>query len=198
MRKTSVKMIAGAAALAVAAALSLPALAAAQEAKAAPPAPRDRPARMAVRGGLGLTPEQEKALEGIRKARLEERTAVREEMAKIRTEMRELAKDPQANQGKLDALIDRTAKLRAEREKAAFRDRIERDKVLTPEQRERLEALRQRLADRPLRMGRGALAAGRSGFGRPGRLLGPGDRLGRLARARALRHRPLIRRWRDR
>jgi Spy/CpxP family protein refolding chaperone len=198
MRKTSVKLIIGAAALAFAAALVLPALAAAQETKAAPPAAKDRPARMAARGALDLTPEQVKALEEFRKARTEEQRAFREEMAKLGTEMRELAKDPQANQGKLDALIDRTARLRAEREKAAFRDRIERDKIFTPDQREKMRAFRQRLAERPLRLGRGALGAGRLGFARQGRFLGPGGRPGRLVRARALRLRQIIRRWRDR
>jgi Spy/CpxP family protein refolding chaperone len=198
MRRTSVKLIAGAAAIALLAVGLGPALAGAQEAKAGPPAAVDRPAQAAVRGALDLTPEQVKALEEFRKAREEERRAFRDEMAKLRTEMRELARDPQANQGKLDALIDRTAKLRAGREKAAFRDRIERDKIFTPEQRERMKAFRERLADRPLRIGRGPLAAGRLRFGPQGRFLGPGAHTCRLARIRELHLRQRIGRWRDR
>ena len=188
MRTTSRKTIVRAAALAFLAAWLLPAFAAAQEAQTPPPAAQERPARMLAREALGLTPEQEKALTEFRKAREQERTAFRDEMAKIRAERRELVRDPRANQAKLDALIDRAAKVRAEREKAGLRNRIERDKIFTPEQLERMKAFRERLGDR----------AGRLAWRRPGRLLGPGFRAERLARLRALRHRALIRRWRDR
>jgi len=198
MRKTSVKLITGAATLAVVAALLLPALAAAQETQAGPQATRERPGRMLAREALDLTPDQEKALEAFRRARTEEGRAFRDEMTKLRIERRELAKDPRANQAKIDALIDRTAKLRAEREKAAFRGRIERDKIFTPEQREKMKSFRERLANRPGRIGRGRMAAGRPGFGRPDRFLGPGFRPERPARLRILRQRQLFRRWRDR
>jgi Spy/CpxP family protein refolding chaperone len=180
------------------AALLLPALAAAQETQAEPQAVKDRPGRMLAREALDLTPGQEKALEEFRKARAEEGRAFRDEMARVRAERRELAKDPKANQGKLDVLIDRTARLRAEREKAAFRNRIERDNIFTPEQREKMKTFRERLANRPGRIGRGRMAAGRLGFGRPDRFRGPGVGRERLARLRAMRQRQLFRRWRDR
>ena len=198
MRKTSVKLIVGAAAAALLAVWLSPALAAAQETQAGPQANRERPGRTLAREALDLTAEQAKALRDLRGARAEERKAFRDEMARLRTEMRELAKDPQANRAKLGALIDRTAKLRAEREKAAFRGRIEWDKILTPEQREKMRSFRERLANRPGRLGRGALAAGRLGLGRPDRSLGRGFRSERLARLRALRQRQLFRRWRSR
>jgi Spy/CpxP family protein refolding chaperone len=198
MRKTSVKLIIGAVAAALLAVWLSPALAAAQETQAGPQATRERPGRMLAREALDLTAEQEKALRDLRGARAEERKAFRDEMTRLRAEMRELAKDPQANQAKLDTRIDRTAKLRAEREKAAFRDRIERDKIFTPEQREKMRSFRERLADRPGRIGRGRMAAGRLGFGRPDRFLGPGFRPERLARLRAMRRHLLFRRWRDR
>jgi Spy/CpxP family protein refolding chaperone len=188
MRTRTQRMIVGAAALAFLAAWSLPAFAAAQEAQTPPPAGQERPGRMLARQALGLTPEQEKALTDFRKAREQEGTAFRDEMAKIRAERRELVRDPQANRAKLEALIDRAARLRAEREKAVLRDRIERDKIFTPEQLQKMKALRDRLGER----------AGRLGFGRPGRLAGPGFRGERLARLRGLRHRALMRRWRDR
>lgn len=198
MRKTSVKLIIGAAAVALLAVWLSPALAAAQETQAEPRSVRERPGRTLARETLDLTPDQEKALEAFRQARAEEGRAFRDEMTKLRLERRELAKDPRANQGKLDALIDRTARLRAEREKADFRNRIERDKLFTPEQREKMRSFRERLADRPGRIGRGRMAAGRLGFGRPGRPLGFGSQVGRQARFRALRLRQLHRRWRDR
>ncbi len=188
MRTRKRRMIVGAAALAFLAAWSLPALAAAQEAQTPPATAQERPGRMPARQALGLTPAQEKALTEFRKARERERTAFRDEMAKVRAERRELVRDPQANRAKLDALIDRAAKLRAEREKAVLRDRIERDRIFTPEQLQKMKALRQRLGGR----------AGRLGFGRPGRPFGPGLRAERLARLRGLRHRALIRRWRHR
>jgi hypothetical protein len=119
-------------------------------------------------------------------------------MSKLREEMRGLAKDPQANQAKLDALIDRTAKLRAEREKAGFRDRITRDKIFTPDQLEKMKAFRQRLASRPGMARRGPMGFGRLGVRGPGRFAAPGFRPERMARLRALRHRQLLRRWRDR
>jgi len=198
MRKTSGKLIIGAAALAFVAALIFPAIAAAQEAKAPPPARRERPGRMLAREALDLAPEQEKALADFRKARMEEARAFREEMSKLRAERGELAKDPQANQAKLDALIDRTAKLRAEREKADFRNRTAREKIFTPDQLEKMRGFRQRLANRPGMGRRGPMALGRMGVRGPGRLMAPGFGPERLARLRALRHRQLLRRWRDR
>ena len=196
MRTRSVKMIAGAAALAFAAALILPAIASAQGQRPAPPPRDERPARMLAREALDLTPEQEKALADFRKAREEETTAFHDEMSKLLTERRELAKDPQANQAKLNALIDKVAKLRAEREKAAIKNGLERDKLFTPEQREKMKTLRERLARRPMMARRTALGPGRPGLRAPGRFMGPGFGQGRLARMRNLRSRLLYRHWR--
>jgi Spy/CpxP family protein refolding chaperone len=195
MRTMVRRALVGVSAAVVLAAWIFPILAAAQAPQAAPQAIRERPGRMPARGALDLTPEQEKALAEFRKAREAERASFRDELAKLGTEMRELAKDPKANQSKMDALIDRTAKLRAEGQKAALRNRIERDKIFTPEQLERFKALRERLAVRPGRIGRGRMAVGRWDFRRPGRFLGPGSGPQRLARLRALRPRPLRRRW---
>jgi len=189
MTKRSGKLIVGAAAL------FFPVLAAAQEAKAVPRAAHERPARMLVREALDLTPDQEKILAEFRKARAGEREAFREEMTKIRTEMRGLAAEPEANRAKIEALIDRAARLRADREKAALRNRADRDKVFTPDQREKMKALRESLATRRGIAGRGALGFGRPGLRGLGRLPGPGFERGGRARARWLRDRPGLR-WR--
>jgi len=174
-----------------------PAFVTAQEVQA--PAQRGKtPAeKMRPRQALGITPEQEKALEEFRKARMEEDKSFREEMTKIHTDMRELAKDPKANQGKIDALIDKTAELRAGREKAAFRNRAERDKIFTPEQLEKMKSFRGRLRDRPGLAGRGRMSFGRMGFRGPGmgRFREPGIGMRPLERLRALRHRQHLR-WR--
>lgn len=136
--------------------------------------------RQGLPDSLGLTAAQKKALEELRKSRATERQAFGEEMGKLRAEMRELAKDPQANQARIDALIDKRAALRAGREKSSLRARAERNKIFTPDQLEKLRRI-----------------AGRSRIGRlrDGRLLGPRAGLRPMARLRALRHR-LMPRWR--
>lgn len=195
MKTRSGKMIVGAAAFAFTAALLVPSFAVAQETKTTPPAAQRRPGRMLAREALDLTPDQEKALAEFRKARTGERRAFRDEMSGIRKEMRGLAADPEANRAKIEAIIDRASRLRAEHEKAAFRHRAERDKIFTPDQREKMKAFRESLATRRGLAGRGALGIGRPGFRGPGRLTGPGFERGGRARARMLRTRPGLR-WR--
>ena len=195
MKRTTQRRSVAAAAAVILTAIILPAFVAAQGAQA-PAQPANAPAEQSrLSRTLGLTPEQEKALVEFRQARREESRAFRDEMAKVRGEMRELAKDPEANQAKLDALIDKTAKLRAERIKAAFRTRAERDKIFTPEQLAKMKTLRSRMEGRLGRTGRVMRRLDRAGMRGPGRLMGPGPRLGRMARLRALRHSPFFR-WR--
>ena len=169
------------------------ALAAAQDSQAPAQAAQAPVERLGPRQALGLTPDQEKALEEFRKARREESRAFRDEMMKVREEMRGLANDPQSNRAKIEALIDRTAKLRADREKAAFRAREERNRIFTPEQLDKLKAWRGRLADRRgLAARRGRAAYGPMGFRGPGQVGGQRLGPGRMARLRALRHRALL------
>lgn len=198
MRTRYGKMIAGAAFLAFAVALVFPALAAAQEKQTAPPRRDERPARMMAREALVLTPEQEKALADFRKARADEAKAFRDEMDKLRAERRELAKDPQANQAKLNALIDKTSKLWAEREKAAIKSRLERNKIFTPEQLEKMRAFRGRLGDRARMARRMTMGPGRMAFRGPGLMMGRGFGDPRLHRMRILRGRLGLRPWRFR
>jgi Spy/CpxP family protein refolding chaperone len=195
MTPRSGKMIVGAAALAFAAALFVPWLDAGQEAQAAPPAAGERPRRMLAREALDLTPDQEKALAEFHKARAGERRAYRDEMSGTREEMRRLAADPEANRAKIESLIDRASRLRAEHEKAAFRHRADRDKIFTPGQREKMKALRESRATRRGIAGRRALGIGHPGLRGPGRLMGRGFERNGRARARMLRDRPGLR-WR--
>jgi Spy/CpxP family protein refolding chaperone len=130
-------------------------------AQTSPPGrPGPRAARAQAIADLGLTPDQVKALGEFRKARMNERRAFREEVGRIRGEMRALAGDPKANQTKIDQLIDQRARLRAEREKSALRARAQRDEIFTPGQREKIRAFRS---------GR----QGRMGFAGPGRMARP-------------------------
>ena len=158
----------------------------------------DRPARARIErprplADLGLTAEQEKALEAYRKARLDESRAFRDEMAEIRGEMGDLLQDPEANRAKIEDLIDKRAGLMAQREKSALRNRAEWDKIFTPEQREKLRTLRSRAGGRTGLAGRRMMAPGDLDRGwAPG--LRPNPR--RMARYRALRHRMPLRWWR--
>jgi Spy/CpxP family protein refolding chaperone len=172
----------GLGAAAILAALA-PSFTAAQDSPA-PAAPAQPRLERGLRARLGLSADQVRALDAFRRARADERQAFRGEMAKLRDEMRRLRRDPQADEARIDALIDKRAGLVAGHEKRVFRDRAERDKIFTPEQREKLRTLRSRLGART-RFERGRL--GRHWGTRPG--------LRRLARWRALQSRPFLWRW---
>ncbi len=179
MRKNrTARIVKGVAAAFLAAAL-LPALVAAQETEEPARPARPRLERMRPLADLALTPEQEKALEAFREARIKENEAFRREMFDLRSEMRALAGDPAANRAKIEALIDKTAGLRAEREKASLRAMAERDKIFTPEQLEKMKDVRGLRGTR-----------GMAGMRGQGRSMGFGSNQGRLARPRGLRHRP--------
>jgi len=138
-----------------------------------------------LRDALNLTPEQEAKLKVYREARQKESQEFRDEMRKMQTELHDLTDDPKADQKKIDGLIDEMFKLRADRQKASFRNRAEWKNIFTPEQLEKMQNVRGRLgrlADiQGMRLGR---ALGRGGLGlgvgrlqglRPmGRALGPG------------------------
>lgn len=94
---------------------------------------------------LDLTPEQQTKFDGIRKARQEEAKAFREELAKLRPELREAMKDPKADMSKVDGLIDRLAQVRAAHLKSALRSMKEMEKVLTPDQLEKFRRFQSRM-----------------------------------------------------
>lgn len=104
--------------------------------------------RMALKGYLNLTPEQEAKLEEFRKARLEGRKAFQEKMRQMREEISGLLKDPKADRKKIDSLIDEIAKLRASQWKEAIRHREEVNKIFTPEQQEKLKKFREKMITR--------------------------------------------------
>lgn len=94
------------------------------------------------KNNLNFTPEQKTKLEERRKARQEERQAFREQMRNLRADLREAMKDPQADEKKIDALIDEMTRLRATRLKSSLRQSREIRKIFTPEQLEKLEKFR--------------------------------------------------------
>jgi Spy/CpxP family protein refolding chaperone len=111
---------------------------------------------------LGLSPEQQAKFDDLHKARFEEHQAMSEQMRKLDDEFRALREDPKADPRKADALIDRMEKLRADRMKSDFRFHQDLDRILTPEQRKKLDEIRSRF-DR-----RGPRGYGLYGFGYPG------------------------------
>jgi Spy/CpxP family protein refolding chaperone len=144
-------------------------------------APQDKPQtqerarlrRDTARDLLALTPEQEKKIQEFRQVRQKDRQAFRDEMTRMRGEMRDLMKDTKANSAKIEGLIDQRSKLRADREKMTIRTRGEWEKLFTPEQLEKMKKYRGAF------MGRQGLADGeRFGFGRPG--------MGRFMRMRGM------------
>ncbi len=118
-------------------------------------APREKPRAEArslrqemVRDLFNITPEQEKKLQELREAGRKDRQAYRDEMLRTRGERRELMKDSRANAAKIDQLIDSRARLRADREKRAFRSREELRKVFTPEQLRKIDKYRGLIRER--------------------------------------------------
>jgi Spy/CpxP family protein refolding chaperone len=130
---------------------------------------RTRLRRDMIRDLFNITPEQEKRIQEFRQARQKDGQAFRDEMTKMRGEMVDLMKDPKANASKIDGLIDRMSKLRADRQKLAVRTRGEWGKIFTPDQLEKMKKYHGAFMGRP-----GLAAAGRLGFGRPwmGRSMG--------------------------
>ncbi len=113
---------------------------------------------------LNLTPEQKAKIEELRKSRQHERKAFADQMQKYRTELRDLMKDPQANEKKINGLIDEMFKLRATQMKNAIKHREQVNKVFTPEQLEKMKKFRPRMG--ALRGPRMGAFGPRRGFGR--------------------------------
>lgn len=116
--------------------------------------PQDRPGRFEQ--FLDLTPEQKAQLEEFRQSGTEERRAHFEKTRKLREEMREAMKDPEAEAGRINGLIDEMSKLRADRMKRGLARKTEMRKIFTPEQQAKMSNLRRLRAFRhPARSLRG-------------------------------------------
>lgn len=100
------------------------------------------------RGFLNLTPEQKAKLEEFRKMRQEERQEFQKKMRPLRDELHKLLQDPNSSQKDIDSLIDQIAKLQSSHFKRVVQQRREMRKVFTPEQLEKLDKLKKRMADR--------------------------------------------------
>jgi Spy/CpxP family protein refolding chaperone len=160
----------------------------------------ERPAKKArvesprdARDFFGLTPEQKAKLEELRKLDREKRGAHFESMGKVRLEMREMMKDPEANEKEILKLYDQMSMLRAEQFKNSLLRKKEYRKILTPEQLEKLEKFNKRLT-RGRRQQSGRFMRGR-GFSRRGNFSHRG-RMNSFRRGARRGGRPSMRRWR--
>ena len=95
---------------------------------------------------LDLTPEQKSKLEEFRKKRQEDRKESMENMRAVRKELRELMRDPEANEKKILGIYDQLAKLRSNCFKRFVQHRKEIKKILIPEQWEKLGKYKKRMA----------------------------------------------------
>ena len=161
----------------------------------------ERPAKKArvdsprnTRDFLGLTPEQKTRLEELRKLDREKQRAHFESMRKVQFEMREMMKDPEANEKEILKLYGQMSTLRAEQFKNSLLRRKEHRKILTPEQLEKLEKFNKRMT-RGRRPQRVRFISGR-GFSRQGSFFRQGRMNSFRRGARSRGGRAFIRRWR--
>jgi Spy/CpxP family protein refolding chaperone len=151
---------------------------AAQEKQQAPEPKAD--AERLTRNPLDLTAEQQTKLEAMRKAHQAQSRAFLDEMKKLRDEFRSLRDNLKADPKKVAAVVDRMAKVRADRMKAGVQHRREFENILTPEQRAKMAGFHDRLREFRGRsrgfgrgFGHGLFQGFRSGFERGfGRLFG--------------------------
>lgn len=149
------------------------------------------PARM--NEALQLTPDQEAKLKAFRESRQAENKAFADEMIKLQGDLRAFRQDPKADPAKVDALIDKVFKLRADRAKAGIRNAQAWRAIFTPEQLEKMKR------GGPM-MGRGPGMDMARPFGQRGPGMGMARPFGRRGPGamgrdfRPLRHRP----WMDR
>ncbi len=114
---------------------------------------------------LNLTPEQTKKVADLRKERFKDAAPLMEKMFGKRNEMRLLWSEPTPNQEKIAAVQKEMRDLKGELQAKGTSARIEFLKMLTPEQRAKLDA---GLAGPGSRRGGGCQMGGGPGFG-PGR-----------------------------
>jgi Spy/CpxP family protein refolding chaperone len=183
--------------------LSLAAFAQQPPAKTEKPAPAQRgqnaPGAQGQQGPLArlqsflnLTPEQIQKLKDFQKARQDEQKSFRDQMQKLRGDLRPLLQDEKADKGKINGLIDQIAKLGADRAKQALGNRGGIQKILTPEQLDKVKkagpAVRQRLMNffrgQGMAPGAGSMGGGR-GMMQPG-MRGQGMAPGAMGRGQGM------------
>jgi len=139
---------------------------------------------------LKLTPEQIQKFKDMQKARQDEQKAFRDQMQKLRGDLRPLLRDQKADPAKINGLIDQIAKLGADRAKQVLAGRGGFQKILTPEQADKLKnappAMRQRLMNMFGGQGMGPMGMRGPGLGMRGPGMGPGMGMGMRGQGRMM------------
>jgi len=123
---------------------------------------------------LNLTPEQVQKFKDFQKARQDEQKSFRDQMQKLRGDLRPMLKDEKADKGKINGLIDQIAKLGADRTKQVLGNRGGIQKILTPEQVDKLKKAGPAVRQRLMNFFRGQGMAPGAGPMRGGRMMQPG------------------------
>jgi Spy/CpxP family protein refolding chaperone len=149
---------------------------------------------------LNLTPEQIQKFKDFQKTRQDEQKSFRDQMQKLRGDLRPMLKDEKADKANVNGLIDQIAKLGAERTKQVLGNRGGIQKILTPEQVDKLKKagpmVRQRLMNafrgQGMAQGAGPMRGGRMmqpgmGQGMRGQGMRPGMGMGQMGRGQMMR-----------
>lgn len=92
--------------------------------------------------GLDLSDRQKEQMADLHEAHQRRMIATRSGLAEARLDLRKLMRAESPDRAKIDATIDRMAKLRADAQKSRVATRLEAQKVLTPEQRKKMKDAR--------------------------------------------------------
>lgn len=111
------------------------------------------PGPMAHLEELGLSGQQKDRIEAIRDAQRREGIEVRRDLELAQLDMRKLMRDDAPDRRAIESQIDRIAALRARLQKSRVGTMLEVRDVLTPQQRQKLEQLRERGPDGDARPG---------------------------------------------
>jgi len=141
------------------------------------PGPQGQQGPMArLQSYLNLTPEQIQKFKDFQKARQDEQKSFRDQMQKLRGDLRPMLKDEKADKGKINGLIDQIAKLGADRAKQTLGNRGGIEKILTPEQADKLKQAGPAIRQRLMNAVRGLGMTPGGGPMRGGRMMQPGMR----------------------
>jgi len=91
---------------------------------------------------LELTPEQDAQIQSLRSAKEQEQSRLRTEMRQLRSDLDQEFKQETLNEGRIYAIADQMAAIRARTQRLAMEQRVAMHKVLTPKQRQELSELR--------------------------------------------------------
>jgi Spy/CpxP family protein refolding chaperone len=137
---------------------------------------------------LKLTPEQIQKFKDLQKSRQDDQKAFRDQMQKLRGELQPMLRDEKSDPAKAGGLIDQIAKLGADRSKKVLAGRGVGEKILTPEQIEKIKTAPPALRQMLMRLGGGqGMGMGMGPMGGRGGQIQPGMRGQGMGRGQGMR-----------